>query len=218
MEGGKPPESAALEAISGEESYFRSDEKHDILARVAQHRSRGIDHWHFRKYEYMLCLDRPVYEGVNTLARFCKKKYGNSSSYVNLSKIILIKGIEPKDSAANLDADSTIKLVESIKDGIKSFLKAEYHWKRPRLSITDGSLRTKQMALLRVNVKPNPAEEEAKLNEISTKTNCRIRVTNARPEFQLLSVTGRSEALPIASSLLREAILRETPAPETLPS
>ena len=207
MKGDNPPESAALEAISGKESYFRSDEKDDILARVAQHRSRGIDNWHFRKYEYMLCFDRSVYESVKTLANFCRERHGNSSSYVNLSKIVLIKDIRLKDSAANLDTDSTTKLVESIKDGIKSFLKAEYHWKRPPLSIMDGPFRTKQMVLRQVDVKLRPAEEGAKLDEISTKTGCRIRVTDERPESQLLSVTGRSEALPVASSLLREALL-----------
>lgn len=217
VKGGNPPESAALEAISGKKSYFGSEEKKDILARVAQHRSRGIDNWHFRKYEYMLCFDSSVYENVTTLAKYCKKKYGNSSSYANLSKIILIKDIRLKGSAANLNTDSTTKLVESIKDGIKSFLKREYHWKRPPFSITDGPFRTKQIVLLKVDVKLNPAEEEAKLDEISTKTDCRIRVTDERFESQLLSVTGRSKALPSALSLLREALLRETQAPETLP-
>lgn len=217
VKGGNPPESAALEAISGKKSYFGSEEKKDILARVAQHRSRGIDNWHFRKYEYMLCFDSSVYENVTTLAKYCKKKYGNSSSYANLSKIILIKDIRLKDSAANLDTDSTTKLVESIKDGIKGFLKREYHWKRPPLSITDGPFRTKQIVLLKVDMKLNPAEEKAKLDEISTKTDCRIRVTDERFESQLLSVTGSSKALPFALSLLREALLRETQAPETLP-
>ena len=207
VKDGNPPESAALKAFSGKKSYFRSDEKDDILARVAQHRSRGIDNSHFRKYEYMLCFDRSVYESVKTLAKYCKKRYGNSPSYANLSKIILIKDIRLKDSAANLDTASTTKLVESIKDGIKSFLKAEYHWKRPPLSITDGPLRTKQIVLRQVDVKLRPAEEEAKLDQISTKTDCRIRVTDERPVSQLLSVTGRSEALPIASSWLREALL-----------
>lgn len=217
VKGGNPPESAALEAISGKKSYFRSEEKKDILARVAQHRSRGIDNWHFRKYEYMLCFDSSVYENVTTLAKYCKKKYGNSSSYANLSKVILIKDIRLKGSAANLNTDSTTKLVESIKDGIKNFLKIEYHWKRPPLSITDGPFRTKQIVLLKVDVKLNPAEEEAKLDEISTKTDCRIRVTDERFESQLLSVTGSSKALPFALSLLREALLRETQALETLP-
>ena len=216
LKGGNPPESAALEAVSGKQSYFQSEEKKDILARVAQHRSRGIDNWHFRKYEYMLCFDRLIYENVRTLAKYCKERYGNSSSYANLSKIILIKDIRLKDSAANLDTDSTTKMVESIKDGITSFLKAEYFWKRPPLSITDGPFRTKQIVLLNVDVKLNPAEEEAKLDEISTKTDCRIRVTDERFDSQLLSVTGRSKALPSALSLLREALLRETQAPETL--
>lgn len=207
VKGGKAPESAALKAISGKKSYFRSDEKMDILARIAQHRSRGIDNWHFRKYEYMLCFDKSVYETVTSLAKYCKKRYGNLPSYAKLSKIILIDDIRLKDAAANLDADATTKLVESIKDGIKSFLKAEYHWTRPPLSIRDGPFRTRQIVLPNVDFNLTPAEKEAKVNEISTKTNCRIRITDERFDYQLLSVTGRSEDVPVASSFLTEALL-----------
>ena len=203
MKGGNAPE----RAISEKESYLRSEEKDDILERVAQHRSRRIDSRHFQRYEYMLCFDRSVCESVTTLAECFQKRYGNSSSYADLSKIILIKDIRLKDSAANLDTDSITKMVESIKDGIKSFLKAEYHWKRPPLSITDGPFRTKQIVLRNVTLKRSPAEEEAKLDEISTKTDCRIRVTAEGFDSQLFSITGRSKTLPVALSLLREALL-----------
>ena len=207
MKGGNAPESAALKAISGKKSYFQSDEKNDILARIAQHRSRGIDNWHFRKYEYMLCFDVSVYETVKTLAKYCKKRYGDMPSYARLSKIILVKDIKLNVAAADLDADATTKLVESIKNGIKSFLGAEYGWKRPPLSVRDGPFRTKQVVLPSLDVKLTPTEEEAKVNEIAVKTDCRIRVTDERFDSQLLSITGRSEALPFASSLLREALL-----------
>ena len=209
VEGGKLPESAVLEAISGEKSYFRSDEKNDILARIAQHRSRGLDNWHFRKYEYMLCFDKTAYENVTTLAKYCKKRYGDMPSYAKLSKIILIDDVKLKDAAANLNADATTKLVESIKNGIKNFLRAQYHWKRPPLSISDGPFRTKQIVLLSIDVKLSPAEEEAKVKEISAKTDCRIRVTDERFDSQLLTITGRSEGLALASSLLRAALVEE---------
>lgn len=124
-----------------------------------------------------------------------------------MPKIVLIKDIRLKDAAADLDADATTKLVTSIKDGIRSFLEAEYHWKKPPLSVTDGPFRTKQVVLPNMDVKLDTAAEEAKLNEISAKTDCRIRVTDERFDSQLLSITGRSEALPFASSLLREALL-----------
>ena len=207
MKGGNAPERAALKAISGNSPYLRSEEKDDILERVAQHRSRGIDSRHFRKYEYMLCFDRLVYESVTTLAERFQKSYGNSSSYADLPKIILIKDIRLKDSAANLDTDSITKMVESIKDGIKSFLELKYHWNRPPFSITDGPFRTKQIVLRNVALKRSPANVKAKLDEISTKTNCSIKVTDERFDFQLFSVTGRPNALPVALSLLREALL-----------
>ena len=207
MEGGNTPESAALRAISGKDSYFRSEEKNDILARIAEHRSRGIDNWHFRKYEYMLCFDKHVYETLTTLAKCCKKRYGDMPSYANLSKIILLKDLRLKDAAADLSANDTSRLVNSIKDGIKDFLEKEYHWKRPSLSITDGPFRTKQIVLPRINMKHSPAENEITLNDIATRTDCRIRVTDEKFDSQLISITGDKEALAYASSLVTKTIL-----------
>ncbi|KAK4694615.1 hypothetical protein P7C71_g2997, partial [Lecanoromycetidae sp. Uapishka_2] len=208
--GGSAPNNAALKAISGKESYFRSEEKNDILARIAQHRSRGLDNWHFRKYEYMLCFDKSVYEALTTLAKYCKKRYGNMPSYANLSKIILLKDIKPKTAIDDLDTHDTSELVNNIKNSIKKFLDTEYHWKRPPLSIADGPFRTKQIVLPTTNMKFGPTEKEAILNEISSKTDCRIRITDERFDFQLLSITGRREALPLAVSLLQDCFSRKS--------
>ena len=205
--GGKAPQSAALRAISGKESYNRSDEKKDLLARIALHRSRGLDSWHFRKYEYMLCLSELVYENVKTLRKYCKKRYGDMPSYANMSKIILIKDLKLEGPVTPLDDESTIKMAENIKKGIKSFLEVQCDWTKPTLSIRDGPFRTKQIVLYSADVKLSPAEEEAKVNEIAAKTGCRIRVTDERFDSQLISITGCSEALPLASSLLRKALL-----------
>ena len=158
----------------------------------------------------MLCFDKSVYSTLTTLAKCCKKRYGDLPSYANLSKIILLKDIRLKTSAANLDADDTRKLVNSIKDGIKSFLQTEYHWKKPPLPIAESPFRTKQIVLRNSDMGLDAAEKEAKLDEISTKTDCRIRVTDEKFDSQLLSVTGPREALPFAESLLREALVRGT--------
>ena len=206
MKGGNAPESAALRAISGKESYFRSEEKNDILARVAEHKSRGIDNWHFRKYEYMLCFDKHVYETLTTLANCCKKKYGDMPSYANLSKIILLKDLRLKDAAADLSANDTSRLANSIKDGIKDFLDKEYHWKKPPLSITDGPFHTKQLVLPSISMKHSLAENEITLNDIAARTDCRIRVTDEKFDSQLISITGRKEALVCASSLVKNAL------------
>ena len=207
MKGGNAPESAALRAIFDKESYFRSEEKNDIMARVAEHKSRGIDNWHFRKYEYMLCFDKHVYETLTTLAKCCKKRYGDMPSYANLSKIILLRDIRLKGAAADFSANDTSRLATSIKDGIKEFLDKEYHWKRPPLSVTDGPLRTKQIVLRSINVKRSLAENEFALNDIAAKTDCRIRVTDEKFDFQLISITGGKEALAYASSLVKKALL-----------
>ena len=155
----------------------------------------------------MLCFDNSVYETLTTLAKCCKKRYGDMPSYANLSKIILLRDIRLHDAAANLDANDTSKLVQSIKDGIQSFLVTEYHWKRPALSIAQGPFRTKQIVLPSIELKLSAAEKEAQLAAISTRTECRIRVTDERFDSQLFSITGRREALTFASSLLKEALL-----------
>ena len=151
VKGGNFPEKAALEAISGKDSFFRSEEKNDILARVAQHSSRSIDNWHFRKYEYMLCFDKSVYETLVMLAKCCKEKHGDLPSYASLSKIILVKDVKLETAAANLDVGDTSKLVKSIKDGIKSFLTAEYIGKgHPYLSRTVHFARSRSYCLLMI--------------------------------------------------------------------
>lgn len=155
----------------------------------------------------MLCFDKSVYETLTTLVKCCKKRYGDMPSYANLSKIVLLKDLRLNDAAANLNANDTSKLVKSIKHGIKSFLDTEYHWKRPPLSIADSPFRTKQIVLPSIDMKLRATEKEAKLSEISTRTECRIRVTDEKFDSQLLSITGRKEALPFASSLLKEALL-----------
>ena len=204
VKGGKPPEKAALKAISGKKSYFRSEEKNDILARIGQHRSRGIDNWHFRKYEYMLCFDKAAYETLNVLAKSCKEKYGDLPSYAKLARIVLVKDVKLKTAAAHLDANETEELVDSIKDGIKSFLNIQYSWQRPPKAIAGGKFRTKQIVLPNDGIKLSLDEKESKLNDIASKTGCRIRVTDEKFDGQLFSVTGPEEALSFTVSLIRK--------------
>jgi len=135
------------------------------------------------------------------------RKYGDLPAYANLSKIVLLTNVRLEDAAANLNVSDRSKLVKSIKDGIDNFLEKEYHWRGHSLSVEDGPFRMKQIVLPRITVKLGPAEKEAKLNEISTRTDCRVRVTDEKFDSQLLSITGRREALPFASSLLKEALL-----------
>ncbi|KAL9597035.1 MAG: hypothetical protein Q9219_005410 [cf. Caloplaca sp. 3 TL-2023] len=209
---GHPPEKAALKAIAGKDSYFRSEEKNEILARITRHRSRGIDPWHFRKYEYMLCFDKSVYDTLMMFAAFCKERHGDSPSYTNLSQIILVRDIKLNTAAADLSANELSSLRDNITDGVKSFLRKNLGWKRPPLSISDGPYRTTQVVLSTADIKLNPDEMEAKLreipNQIALRTDCRIRVTDERfPDGHLFSITGRKEALPFATSLLKEALL-----------
>ena len=207
VKGGNAPEKATLEAISGKDPFFRSEGKNDVLARVAQHRSRGIDNWHFKKYGYMLCFDKSVYETLVMLAKCCKEKYGDLPSSASLLKIILVKDIKLKTATADLDAGDTSKIVKGIKDGMKSFLNTEYNWQRPAGPIMDGPFRTKQIIRPNDDIKLSLDEKETKLNETASRTNCRIRVTDEKFDSQLFSVTGPKEALPFATSLLKEAVL-----------
>ena len=193
--------------IAGKDSYFRSEEKDNILARISVHRSRGIDNWHFRKYEYMLCFDKHAFEALNTLAQCCKERYGNNPSYTWMAKIILVKHVRLNDVAANLSGEETRKMVEDIKNGIKGFLQTEYRWRKPSCSISDGPFRTKQIIWPTDDIKYGSNEREGKLNEIATKTGCRIRVTDEKFDHQLFSITGPEKALLLASSLLKDSLV-----------
>ena len=210
VKGGNSPEKAALQAISGKDSHFQSEEKHDILERIAQHKSRGIDHWHFRKYEYMLCFDKSAYETLKMLAKRCEEKYGHMACYTNLSKIILVKDIKQTTAMSNLDTRDTKKLVEGVKDAIKSFLTTEYGWQKPLIPIADGPFRTKQIVVPNDDIRLPLDERESKLSGVAAKTDCRIRVTDEKFDGQLLSITGRKENLSLASAVLREVLLQDT--------
>lgn len=156
----------------------------------------------------MLCFDRSVYETLEMLAECCKERYGDLPDYAHLSKIILVNDVKLNTAACDLNASDTSKLVKSVKDGIKSFLDTEYGWQRPALSIPDGPFRTKQTVLLNDHIKLKLDEKEIKLNEIASRTDCRIRVTDEKFDGQLFSVTGRNiEALSFANLLLKEALL-----------
>ena len=124
----------------------------------------------------MLCFNRSVYETVTALAKYCKKRYGDMPSHANFPKIVLIKDVKLKDAAVNLNVDDTSKLVKSIKNGIRSFLRTEYSWTRPSFPIGDSPFRTKQIMLLRINIKLDSVENEVKLNEVFTRIDCRIRI------------------------------------------
>ena len=211
--GGKSPEKAALQVIKDKTSLFESQEKKDIFARVKKHQSRGIDNWHFRKYEYMLCFDKSVFETMTLLAKCCKKQYGGSPSYANLSKIILVRNVPLKSTIAKLDEKETAKLVDNMKKGIYSFLKQAYHWQQPPSSVMDGPFRTKQIVLLKKDIKLDLDEKDTIFDDITSRTGCRVRVTDEKfPDGHLFSITGRPEALPLAISLVKEGFLQDIPA------
>ena len=155
----------------------------------------------------MLCFDKSVYETLVMLAKRCKEMHGDLPSYATLSKIILVKDIKLKTAAANLDVGDTSKFVKIIKDGIRSFLTAEYNCQRPPVFITAGPFRTKQIVLPNDDIKLSVDERNTKWNEIASRTNSRIPITDEKFDSQLFSVTGPKEALPFAASLLKEAVL-----------
>lgn len=206
LESGKePPNETALRAIAGKDSYFGSAEKQDILARMRTHRSRGIDDWHFRKYDYMLCFNKSAFDRLQVLAACCKEKHAMNPSYVKPAKIILVCDLILKTSIEKLSKNETRVLVETIKVGIKDFLTRELGWTRPQKSILDGPFRTKQVVFPPAKITHlEPADLDAELRKVATRTDCRIRITDAWYDNQLVSITGRQEALPLAISLLKE--------------
>lgn len=199
--GNQPPNETALNSIAG----FGSAEKQDILARIRRHRSRGIDDWHFRKYDYMLCFNKSAYDRLQVLAASCKEKHAGDPSYPTPARIIPVSNLILNSPIENLDKKEVDILVQTIRDGIKNFLKQEFGWVRPQGSILDGPFRTKQIVLRPAKIMClDPTDLDAELHSIAIRTECRIRITDARFDSQLVSITGREEALPFAVSLLKE--------------
>lgn len=203
--GREQPKDATLKAIAGKDNYFGSAEKQDILARIQRHRSRGIDDWHFRKYDYMLCFSKPAFDRLHVLAARCKEKHAGEPSYATPARIILVSDLVLQTSVEKLDTREVNILIETIKAGIKDFLTRELGWTRPQGGILNGPFRTKQFILHPAKItRLDPIELDAELHKITTRTECRIRITDAYFENQLVSITGRKEALPLAVSLLKE--------------
>ena len=70
------------------------------------------------------------------------------------------------------------------------------------------SLEKASSVLPNLGVEPGAAETEAKLNDMSIKVDCRIRLTDGKFDSRLFSIAGLKEALPFASSLIREAFFK----------
>lgn len=202
--GKETPHDATLRAIAGD-GNFRSSEEQDILTRIQGHRSRGVDEWHFRKYDYMLCFNKTAFDKLQVLAARWKEKHANDPSGATPARIILLSDLFLPTSVEKLGQKERQNLVETIKAGIRGFLTRELGWTNPPGRIVDGRFRTKQIILPSVKIRRlEPAELDAELRNIDTRTECRIRITDAWFEKQLVSITGRQEALPLAVSLLME--------------
>lgn len=209
--GGLPPEGAAVGAIAGNDAYFRSEEKNDILARIRTHRSRGVDDWHFRKYDYMLCFDQAAFKALQVLRRCCMEAHIKNPAYARLAKVLLVKDLPMEKHIDHFSSKETKRLVDDIKAGIKSFLEKHYHWVKPvGISIDGGPLRTKQIFLETEEIKGQLSNKEFMLNEISNRIGCRIRITDEKFGQQLFSITGRKEALPLATSMVMEWLGQKT--------
>lgn len=99
--GKETPHDATLRAIAGD-GNFRSSEKQDILTRIKGHRSRGIDEWHFRKYDYMLCFNKTAFDKLQVLAARWKEQHANDRSGATPARIILLSNLILQTSVENL--------------------------------------------------------------------------------------------------------------------
>ena len=206
--GGDTPENAAIEAIAGRDEYFKSTEKDDVLARIRTHRSRGIDDWHFRKYDYMLCFSKSAFDALQVLETQCWKKNAKNPSHATPAKVLLVCNLVLDGTVESLTKAQVKVLVDTIKSGLQDFLTKAYGWKRPQRSIVQGPFRTQQIVLPSTKIMGlEPDVVETKLHDIKNQTECRIRITHEKFGSQLFPITGRKEALPLAVSLLTKWLI-----------
>lgn len=203
--GDEYPREAALKAIAGKDNYFGSSEKEDILARIKRHHSRGVEEFHFRKYDYMLCFNKSAFDKLQVLAARYNEKHASNPSYATPARLILVSDLIMPTAIEKMGKKDIHILVDSIKVGIKDFLTRELGWTRPQGGILNGPFRTKQIVLPPAKITGlEPTKLDAELHNIITRTECRIRITDALFQHQLVSITGREEALPLAVSLLKQ--------------
>ena len=171
--GGDTAEGAAIDAVVRGTPH-NSEEKTAIIARMRRHRKRGIDEWHFRHYEYMLCFDQPSFNILLALKETCKKKHANNPAYADLAKVRLLGELSIRNPVGSVCEEEVEKQVENVKMCIKGFLREEMHWTAPTQGIRDGPYRTVQIVLPTLKVMPMLG---GLLDEIQKKTGCRIWVT-----------------------------------------
>lgn len=139
------------------------------------------------------------------LAERCNEKHASNPSYATPARLILVSDLILPTSIEKMDKKDVHILVDSIKVGIKDFLTREFGWTRPQGGILNGPFRTKQIVLPpAIIMRLDPTELEAELHNITTRTECRIRITDAYFQHQLVSITGQKQALPLAELLLKQ--------------
>lgn len=185
-----------FDLFTARSSYFATNdepnEKGEIIARVREHKARGVHARDFFDYQYILCFDDEGYNSLLKLQAFAKTQSPDRTSCV--SQIIQLK--VPKNDDLNV-------VLEKMRREVKQFLKNELRWSRPKkgADITDGPSRTRQFSVPTVQA----TVAWRKRATVRTKSGCEIKVANGhRRKESLVSIIGPREALAEAEKLVRE--------------
>ncbi|TAQ90369.1 hypothetical protein B7494_g1320 [Chlorociboria aeruginascens] len=137
-----PASKSAISAISGQESYFQTDdpdEKGLILKEISAHVTQGLFKSHFQRYEHVLCFDEDSFE---LLEKMKKTLVDKTETKKVISKIQHIKNCDWKIPEEEITEEELLRIAGKLKVALKGFLKKEFEWEKPAIGIANGEWRT----------------------------------------------------------------------------
>lgn len=199
--GTLPTEHVLGDISDGSHFYPLSEEKSAILRRIGEHKTRGLQPWHFRNFEWIICLDSTTYKALTELSEYCKAQHGHESSG---AKIMQIGDNKSTVLGTRQTGAGEIKqYINNIRWAVGGFLRMIYKWQKPNSSLVDGVFRTRELVLLRTKMQllGPQGERESLLREVASRTKCSIRVTDMNYDNMLIFITGRNQSSLVLANI-----------------
>lgn len=128
-----------------------------------------------------------------------------------VSKVVLFKNCEWPHGGKTSHAPKVVKDMKSnIQTQTKTFLGDEFDWHRPHHGIAGGEQRTLHLVLPQRYRKAlrGKHNDDRKLNELRSKTGCKIYITWERTDgkMQLVTIIGPKEKLTAAEKEVKTLV------------
>ncbi|KAI9788148.1 MAG: hypothetical protein M1816_007194 [Peltula sp. TS41687] len=192
---GKWTQNTAITAVA--KTFYNSREKDEIVARMQQHKPRGLDKQDFMSYTYILCLDTDVLTSVELMKAYLEDTNPPVKGSLR-ARSVLITGLNWNAHMSDEHPHKLARMVFVTKLALERFLADELGWRRPTVSIWAGPSRTRQMPVAKhlLDTAGIDNGESEWIKGIRQKEGCEVRISDAESEKErLVSITGPKPAL-----------------------